>query len=119
MPQKGFQRSCREECAAKAVIAVTGLDGALLAPPLPAPSEAWQDLEPYPPGSQQKIGGGSRQAAGAALIDAVPVFHATENYRAQRFKLQQLYRNLPSGLRVAAAGETPKGASQKKSIPER
>ena len=75
------------------VISVTGLDGALLAPHMFARSEAWADLEPILQTLRRKLVS-ARQAAAASLLESVPVFHATDNYRAQSSKLRAMYSKL-------------------------
>ena len=97
-------RGRRRRCG-KVVIAFTGLDGSLLAPPAIAPSEAYPDIDALLAPMLDELKA-ARLRAGCALEDSIPVFHATDSYRGQRFKLAKTYAAAWPELRVDSVVST-------------
>ena len=68
----------------KVVIAFTGLDGSLLVPPAIVSTESFPDIGSLLAPMLEALKA-AHLRAGCSLEDIIPVFHATDNYRGQRF----------------------------------
>ena len=83
----------------KVLLGFTGVDGALLFPPVLARQERWSEisgvLKPYLEELQK-----TRLEAGYSLRDSIPSFHTTDNFRRDCRGLSALYRQVWKGLEV-------------------
>ena len=98
-----------------AILAFTGVDGALLAVPEATDGEGWRTLEPILEALLWKIKA-TRLEAGLSLLQSCPTFHCTDNFRAQRLKLEALYKRLWRDCAVGSQGNTKKGPAKRRRV---
>ncbi|CAK9046735.1 unnamed protein product [Durusdinium trenchii] len=105
----------RKRCG-RVVLAVTGVDGCLLAPPVIAKTESNNEIVAALTPLLLSIKN-TRLRAGCTLEESVPAFHATDNYyRGQRLRLAQLYRAIWPDLRVRSWSRTRKGNAVRREV---
>ncbi|CAJ1340140.1 unnamed protein product, partial [Effrenium voratum] len=91
------------------------VDGALLAVPEATDGEGWRTLEPILEALLWKIKA-TRLEAGLSLLQSCPTFHCTDNFRAQRLKLEALYKRLWRDCAVGSQGNTKKGPAKRRRV---
>ena len=94
----------------KVLIGFTGIDGALLAPVHVAGSESFADvqaaLEPYLQELQT-----TRLNAGYSLLQSLPAFHTTDNFRRDSRDLYRLYKRIWKSLTISPDASQAKGTA--------
>ena len=92
------------------LLAFTGVDGALLLPPVPARAESFhcvqEVLVPYLEELQA-----TRIKAGFSLMDSLPTFHSTDNYRRDFKGLAKVYKTIWYALKVGTEASKPKSSA--------
>ena len=90
------------------MLACTGVDGSLLAPPAASPTESWPHMESWLRPLLQLIKECCLES-GCSIEESIPAFHATDSFAEHRGKMRTLYDSIWPEACVATQADTPKG----------